>query len=512
MKGAAKTKPAILQKTRQLGLLAAKAYALRRSPTLLRNPKAVLNVRQETAWYLAKQNPVYIKRLNGFSKRAGFAMSPKCRLAITIPAYNEAGNIVTPLRYLAVQKNVDDMPIDPELFEIYILHGHPVGSERDKTKEVVESFKREHPGIRILYGYERPNKKSTIGEANKHLFDWALLRGAERKKQTGELILVRSNADMESISSHYVANLIKAFDENPTVDALTAASRLPKWALQKPNLRVATRLWFLIDRLSETGAAGTPREPAGVVGANSAIRSSIYAAVGGFNPKARQFEDTEMGWMISDARAWSPSRIIYIDKARIIEDPRRPLQAVANKTPVTEMYANFYTDTRVRGLDNKQLLASIPDDLDFDQLQREADAYWYSRDKGAYKYLGSKFETIFHEAMEQLGIKYRIVNDQVEITSVKDLLKKLSLELKRKVSLIGSKKDAAKAWRKPQKAMIDAYYSGISDSLLQARAAMAAKYAGQIQTIEQSREKSPEDLRRLRVLKRQYKRFADKDL
>ncbi len=496
--------------------LSGKEYSARRSPTLIENPQAQLNEKDEVSRYLNSLEPTYLGQLKGISNQIAKPMSVNCRLSIGIPAYEEGMNIGKTLELYTKQIDKDGKSINPELFEITVFDNHPSYVSKDNTKEEVEKFRQAHPEVKIIYVYKQwePQEPATVGNARKHLTDLTLLRSVQREQQKEELILASNDADTEKIDEHYVIEIIDAFDKNPKVDALTAKFNYPDWALQKPNLLAASRFWSFMARLVETGSVGNiserQKEPVGLVGRNAAMRSSIYAAVGGYNSLARNAEDLELGWLINDARNWDPQNIIYLNKAEIVSNPRRSLTAIATKTPVNEMYVDFHKHPEIRTMNNDQLLALIPDDLDLGQLEAETDSWWQSRTKGEYKYLGSRFEPVFRRAMRFLGLDFQVVNDHIKITSADKLMIGISKTFGRDVKVI-PKSPSGDIDKPRNEEKINTYASGLTQGLIETRQAKATEYSNRITAVQQGSELIDGDKNRLEFLKKEYKRFTDED-
>jgi hypothetical protein len=489
-------------------------YSARRSPTLKDNPQARLNENLETSRYLGTLEPNYLKELKDINGNIGQPMSENCRLAIGIPALNEGRNLRKTLELYKDQKDKTGNPIDTNLFEIHILHENPLNETPDDSQEVVKQFKKDFPDVKVHYIYkdQQPGITPTVGKARKYLSDLALLRNSERAQHNGDFILISNDADAEQIEPHYVTDMIEAFDKNPNTDAFTANFSLPESALKKPNVLAAVRFWSLMARVVETGSVGNSaerhKEPVGLVGRNAAIRSSMYAAVGGYNPLARNAEDLEMGWLIADSRGWDPQSVAYLNGARIVSNPRRHLLAVATKTPVNEMYVDFHKHPEVRTMDNEDLLARIPDDLDLGQLQDEVDTWWLSRTKGEYKYLGERFEPIFKRAMAFLGLEYQVVNDRIQITSARRLIAGMEKRLGRTVyttPLVTGNTEIT-----PEDAeKFTEYGSELTQGLTHVRDLKAKEYEDRIAAVREGNELVEGDRERLAFLLKERERFTN---
>lgn len=412
------------------GLLDWEDHQKRRSPTLLENPNAELDEKQEVNRYLAQLSPEYRQELQNLNEVINSPLSQEARIVVTIPAYEEAGNIRKTLDYFLSQKDKDGQPLNPNLFEIIIVDNHPSNVPKDGTEDEINKFSQAHPDVKVRYVHkEWEPGKGGVGKARKYAADLALMRSFERPAQDGDLIVVSFDADVDGISNNYISEIINEFDNNPDLDALTGKWDLPQEALNKPNLRAAERLWYFLDRIIQRDAIGNPNERQlhvpGLIGRNTAFRGSTYSAIGGYNPEAKLAEDLEVGWMIATAREWDTDRFDYLNKASVVSNPRRFLAAMVQGVPLVQMYGNFHENRDIRQLKNSDLLARIPNSLDVARLTLDAEALWQAGQEGQYKWINAqnpgRFEDYFNRAMNFLGVEYVIENGHVKITNTNKL-------------------------------------------------------------------------------------------
>jgi glycosyltransferase involved in cell wall biosynthesis len=484
--------------TIDLGLLSAQEYAQRRSDTLLNNPEAVLDEATEIAKYFDRQDPNHVEQIKQMANLED-PMKPTTRMVVTIPAYNEGSRIK---RTLEQYLNQD---IDPNLYEIVILDNHPENVADDITASEVEAFKQEHPEISVILAQKvwSENEPATVGNARKYAFDIAQARIISRSSSVEDTILVSNDADIVSISPNYLANILMNFNNNKKVDALVTGRSLIPEAFAKPNLAAAVLLWDQLDRTIANDEVGPPEnripEPASLAGCSTAVRAAIYAAVGGFNAEATLAEDTELGWMISDARDWNADRIVQFDQVSLSTDPRRFLDAIVNRVPISEMFTNFQQKPEIRQMNNEGVLDLIPNTFDWEQFQDDADSFWQSQDAGMYKRLGKRFEPLFESAMNKLGVEYDIVGSRLILKSVDGLLENLAgpvgnidvVHSEPRVLGIEAVKD------------IKQFLSGIPEGVLGAWSAKADRIATQIQSAQDKRE-----VEKLPGLLNAYKHYA----
>jgi hypothetical protein len=129
--------------------------------------------------------------------------------------------------------------------------------------------------------------------------------------------------------------------------------------------------------------------------------------------------------MIADARNWDAERLVRFDGTIIVTNPRRHLDAIVNKVPFNQMLFDFDKRPDLRQMDNNELLAKIPDALDWELLQDEVNDAWQAQ-YGGYKRFGDRFEPLYKAAMSKLGIEYELVGNSVVLKNVDGLLAHLS--------------------------------------------------------------------------------------
>ncbi len=493
------------------GLLAGKEYRLRRSQTLIDNPHARLNERDEIGKYFDRLEPSYLKELEGLNYLAGQAMSETCRLTISIPAYLEGGSIRKTLELYANQKDVDGTPLDPNVFEIVVLNHHPATVREDETREEVQKFQHDHPETRVTYVHKQwtAGEPATIGNARKYLFDISLLRSISRQIVVDDFMLVSNDADAIGVDEQYVSDILAAFKAT-TADALALKWSWHAAALQKPNFYAANFVWDRLIHLSESGLTGTSeaKEPAQLEARNAALKAAMYAAVGGFNPQAKNTEDLEMTWLIADARNWNPECVIRLDCARITTNPRRPLTALATGTPMNEMFLVSPSNPEIKEMSNDQLLAMMPNDLDLNLLEKELEGWYQARTRNEFRFLGPQYMPTFAKVLEELGIEFQIVNDHIRITSAKKLLDQLSQRSGRRVSVV-AESDVQKTSQDEAK-ILQKSVAGVSYGFDEVRASRARELAARIDAIEHWNQQDSSS-GKIEWLRKEYKRFTHED-
>ncbi len=395
-----------------MGLLKGADFVARRSQTLIDDPGAKLDQSYEIDRYLSALDDKYLAEISGLAQTENQSLSDDVRVIVTIIASHEESRIRRALDTYVKQD------LETSRFEIIVLDNRKAESEADNTLREIEKFQHENPSISLIYAEKlwRPDEIASVGNARKLVFDIALARIRARGEKVKDTIIVSNDADTIDISSNYLSAILEKFDTDNKAEALSTPSVVPFSVISKPNMYATLYLWDAIDDVISQS------EPRNLIGASSAVRVSIYAAVGGFNPQSRMAEDTELGFMIADARGWNPGSVILLDQTKLTTDPRRMLESMASRIPVNEMYYKFVSSPEVRNADNDGLLAMIPDTLDWELLEEDIDSFWDGGDTGICKWRGKQFESDFKSAMDKIGLEYRIAGGRLYLTNADKLL------------------------------------------------------------------------------------------
>lgn len=405
-----------------LGLLAASEYLQRRSDTLIDDPEAVLDEETEITKHFARQEQPYVDEIKGLANLSS-PMKPTVRTVVTLIGYDEGSRIKHTLEEYAKQD------IEPSLFEIVMLDNHPENVAGDNTAAEVAAFQKEHPEIPVTFAQKVWSDKepATVGNARRYAFDIALSRISARGATGSDTVLISNDADAVAVAPNYLSSIVHEFEAKPREDGLVTRMDLPDEVLAKPNVAAGFLVLSGLEESLEEGSVeeGLGKESATFVGRSSAVRASVYAAVGGFNQNATLAEDAELSWMIADARSWDAERVVRFDGTTIVTNPRRHLDAIVNRVPFNQMLFDFHKRPDLRQMNNDEILDQIPDALDWELLQDEVNDGWQAQFSG-YKRFGDRFEPLFKTAMTKLGIEYEIADGSVVLKNVDKLLGLLS--------------------------------------------------------------------------------------
>ena len=130
----------------------------------------------EIAKYLSSLDPTWLESIQALDKQIDTPIGSNCRIAVCIPAFQEENNIVHTLQALSEQI------IDFSSIEVEILDNHRSNGVPDKTFELVEQFKKDHPQLVINYVYATFPESTAFGAIRKLVVDLALYRGKDLEK------------------------------------------------------------------------------------------------------------------------------------------------------------------------------------------------------------------------------------------------------------------------------------------------------------------------------------------
>jgi len=443
-----------------LGFLTADEFVARRSQTLIDNPDAVLDESYEITQYLTKLDGQYRSELSELAQIETKPLSKDVRVIVTIIASREASRIRHTLNTYVKQ----DLPATR--FEVIVLDNHKSDVAPDNTASEIEAFQHGNPDIALIYSQKtwQPDELATVGNARKWVFDMALARIDARGVNPQSTIIVSNDADTVDNNDNYLSSILNKFDSDGHVEALVTPSGVPFSSIEKPNVYAALYLW---DALDDVVAKNEPRN---LIGRSSAYRASIYAATGGYNERGKMAGDLETGFMIADARRWDPRSVILFNGTRQTTDPRRILESIANRIPINEMYYKFVSSPEIRDANNNELLAMIPDSLDWELFEEDADNFWGGGDTGMYKWRGEQFHDDFKTAMDSIGAEYRIDDGRLYLTNLDTLLSNYEKEFGRTLEIIHSERRPRDAEREKT---IKQFFLTVSDSAIECRNRLA---------------------------------------
>lgn len=292
--------------------------------------RSIIDERREIQGYLEK-----LDNLNFFSElhtKHG-PMSPKIRGVILLPARFEEHRI--PNFFNAVNNELLNSNI-----ELIILNNWRKGETPDNTFKLVEEYRCSlNCKSRILYfehEWDERQQYNAMALARKLLADYALYRSAQRNQTNGPLYLFPEDADVEFVQPGRTQWMIDYLDENPYFDALRGIQIRAPQVLARNHLLLLERYsWYFTEvQLSQPKYWPVNFERANFYwhrvvtgGWNTCFSARIYAAINGYTPTVRIFEDMDIGQRISVLRGKGNDRRFIPDVSTI---KRVPVRAISS--------------------------------------------------------------------------------------------------------------------------------------------------------------------------------------
>ncbi len=404
------------------------------SETLRSNPDANLDHYKEIEEYIGKWNSDYRQEIEKFVREVG-PMNEKCRVSVCIPvAGHQEGNSI----YKTLE-NYLNQTIEKGNFEIVLFVNHPENDVNgnkirpDNTLEEIERFKKDYPGLNVVTMYKSlPLEEVKIGYIRKLLNDTVLMRHHQRGKSVEDLIIISNNADNKGVAPEYIKNFVNKFDENSNIDSyLGQVDWDPEVYIKNPLAHVGTRLFQYIN--IQNRSKGRHIESSGC---NFALRSSVYAAVGGYDGEATLGEDNELGAAIKygrkNARVHKGVEYAGARVSRIYSSARRIEYSLKNGLSPIEQWDNGFSafDDEVRKV-KWNLKGKAIDYEDVDQVKSLINELEniINRTINRMSSWGLVSDSlVFKKSLGWLGIKYEMVGDKrIKIINADRLIRDLKV-------------------------------------------------------------------------------------
>ncbi|MEK7548717.1 MAG: hypothetical protein AAB499_02365, partial [Patescibacteria group bacterium] len=319
--------------------------------------------KEKVKTYLEEQDGDYLKELEGFAEKVP-AMDKECRMAVCIPvACTESERIYGTLEKYLGQIDSEGNPLDSNSFEINLFVNGPSdrAEEISKTADEVKRFQSDHPEIKVNFVEKTFDKKTNIGEIRKYVNDLAIVRGAKREEQDGELYMVYNDADCEGMDKAYLSALQNELESNPNLVAVSSKEDFNSLDLNKyPLLRASRRLTQFYNTIMASPRYGPdPR----LMGLFYAFRASNYAEVGGYDKNAWVAEDLDLARRLVENSPHGRAAAKRIHQ-KYTTSARRYISALERGEPVMDSYNQFGIDEEFRGMEHRhpvKLAETTPD-------------------------------------------------------------------------------------------------------------------------------------------------------
>lgn len=246
-------------------------------------------------------------------------------------------------------EHIRQLDIEPNRCEIVLNLNIPVNAIQTEeralsvatTIQEVNAASMATGCIPVRFFVQRIVANHTIGFVRKVLHDVVTVRHIARNTQQGDLILVRTDADLTYIHPQYARHLLSLFTANPNVDLIHGRGDFDLDALlSEPILFVSRLLATTVDEFLRNEGRRVR-----MGGPNAAMRARAYARVHGFGFKVSIAEDCDLDKRIQSADrhahnaktpfiADSPVALIGGPESVLETSARRAIAAIRNRVPV----------------------------------------------------------------------------------------------------------------------------------------------------------------------------------
>lgn len=333
---------------------------------------------------------------------------------IVIPSRGEAdiGNLE---KTLSLYSNVANI----EKCKIVLFENHPQQEQRDLAATVVQRITARYPQLDIVQLYKVFPEPPTISMVRKLATDFVLLQKHRSGRRKG-VIIVSHDADAEFIPKDYIRQLQVIF-RNKRTDAVGGGYEYSNDVYERiPILKPLTSLPKEFRKLIR-GAMASKGEfyAANTVGANSAFRSGIYAAIGGYDPDLKGGEDTDLGRRMFSARKKREGTVISSDEITIITNARRSIRAILDKIPFNHRHHDFHRNPAMRK-DRRFVANSIRIPMDVEELEKGFQStYDVLLSEKKIGILGQEaYDRLFVIAAQNIGYDCAIRDGKVTLTGL----------------------------------------------------------------------------------------------
>jgi hypothetical protein len=306
---------------------------------LKRDPDYACDPSRDIPAYIARWSSTYTSYVQKLAEQLP-PMNPQSRTAVAIPAaaHEESGYLLDTLNAFRRQTE------RPDLFELVVFLNYPAACSSEEINQVhtlvraLEGYISDHPDQRIVYmraSLAGP-RIETMGFIRSLLADALLWRAAQTPLQH-DLILVMCDADTRAVTDRYIENFRSRFDDAPHTDAFMGRLRWsPEHSFDNPLIFVNQRLAELIDEFRRQRGDAPP-----LGGPVAAIRSSVFATVGGYAETAQIGEDVALSRALRQFRSGSALYVPQADAgpaSRLFTSARRADAALHQGNPVSHQW------------------------------------------------------------------------------------------------------------------------------------------------------------------------------
>ena len=274
------------------------------SPALRENPDADLKEQNEIGEYSKRFSPEYKKQIEQNAQTME-PMAENCKLSVMIPVagHHEGKKIYKTLELYAKQRDSKGNLLDGSAYEIVLFVNNPETDKKGRklnsknTLQAIAKFKKDYPKINVrVFSQTLPNAEAKIGHIRRILADTVLQRENQRKRESGNLILVSNDADISGMPPKYLSNFIDRFEQNPNVDCYVGQIDFdPRVFAGNPEMYVGDKFAQYIQNQKSPYLLS--------MASNSAFKAGTYAAVGGYGDAKAESAELSTKFMLARAKA-----------------------------------------------------------------------------------------------------------------------------------------------------------------------------------------------------------------
>ncbi len=415
-------------------------YYKKRQSKALENPNVKLDNYKEVENYFNRINPERKRRTQDFCRQISEPMNPNCKMAVCIPVagHQEGRNIYNTLEWYKNQTDLQGKELDKSLYEIILFVNHPSDKQLDNTLDEIQRFQRENPDMPIRLVYEKFDRsEARLGNMRKYATDIALMRHHALGENKGDLIIVSNDADCKGLCRSYLANFLEKLKDPKTEGVLGKIEWEPEAYLKSPLLFLGIRLFQYIDAAYRH--APGPRKNIGFSGANFAFKSSLYAAVGGYDENDVKAEDVSLGNMMKYARKGTGELPLKFGgiKSLLYTSARRVVETVKSGRAPAEMWYEFGPDDALRAMDweireNEDILKML-NDKGYQEKLREGLEIFINRTFREYNLAPNSPEA--KKTLRFYGVKHIVRGERVIVTDMRLVIEWLKEYQKRALQI-----------------------------------------------------------------------------
>lgn len=331
------------------------------SPRLKDNPQAKLNQKQELDWLFeqkATREPEHLAEIDTIvsvdKTLSKLPANTKLMVCMAVGAAYESENIYTTLKLYSKQKTE---VLNKTVFVLNVNWFDEDEKDPDKmikikrTIEEINKIKGDFPQLQIAAFQRRYLREVMIqergnsihGQFIKDVHDVAL-RSLNYSRIQNDVVLLSNDADCQGMSDDYLAKMLETAESKESKDAFLGRIEWDTKRWQNyPGFHLSVRFMQFLDVVCRYPSANQSRHIP-TSGANSMIKASMLAAIGGVDPENNigAGADVNLGHRIKHARKQkNETPIDYIHGAWIDTNGDRAFNYYVHGQSVVRMWSDF---------------------------------------------------------------------------------------------------------------------------------------------------------------------------